>query len=90
MGLVELQNQGFIKYIVSQNVDGLFLRSGIRQENLSELHGNVYLEVCQRNSTQNRITNCVECEHRYLRDFDAALDGNNKTHYTGRLCTQGT
>ena len=47
MALVELQNKGMIKYVVSQNVDGLFLRCGIHPDKLSELHGNVYLEVCQ-------------------------------------------
>ena len=75
MSLVQLQNAGIVKFIVSQNVDGLFLRSGIKYENLSELHGNVYTEACST------------CGYRYLRDFDAAMEGNDK-HFTGRFCTQ--
>jgi len=29
MALVELQNRGFLKYLISQNSDGLHRRSGI-------------------------------------------------------------
>ena len=39
MTLKELQDQGLLKYVVSQNVDGLHRRSGIRKECISELHG---------------------------------------------------
>jgi len=77
MALVELQNMGILKYISSQNVDGLFLRSGIKEELLSELHGNVYLEKCKK------------CQKKYLREFDAALDSKNN-HQTGRLCSVET
>ncbi|KAI6660693.1 hypothetical protein LOD99_10304 [Oopsacas minuta] len=46
MTLKELQDRNILKYVVSQNVDGLHRRSGIRKECISELHGNCYLEVC--------------------------------------------
>ncbi|KAG5770100.1 hypothetical protein H9Q73_013336 [Fusarium xylarioides] len=39
MALVELQNQGVLKYLVSQNCDGLHRRSGILRDRISELHG---------------------------------------------------
>ncbi|KAG5744291.1 hypothetical protein H9Q69_013123 [Fusarium xylarioides] len=38
MALVELQNQGVLKYLVSQNCDGLHRRSGILRDRISELH----------------------------------------------------
>ena len=57
MSMVELQNQGILKYTISQNVDGLHRRSGIKPDMLSELHGNVYLEVCD------------DCGTEYLRNY---------------------
>lgn len=50
--IVELQNLGKLKFLISQNVDNLHLRSGIRPESLAELHGNVAKLRCQRCQTQ--------------------------------------
>jgi len=50
--IVELQNLGRLKFLISQNVDNLHLRSGIRPELLAELHGNVTKLKCQRCQTQ--------------------------------------
>ena len=44
--LVELQRIGKLRFLVTQNTDGLHLRSGIRPENLAELHGNGRLMRC--------------------------------------------
>ncbi|MHA1450868.1 MAG: Sir2 family NAD-dependent protein deacetylase, partial [Candidatus Hodarchaeales archaeon] len=45
--IVELQNMGLMKFLISQNVDGLHLKSGIRPELIAELHGNSTLLKCQ-------------------------------------------
>nr|MDO8109315.1 Sir2 family NAD-dependent protein deacetylase [Candidatus Sigynarchaeota archaeon] len=50
--LVELQDMGFLKFVISQNVDNLHLRSGIRPDMISELHGNY------------TFMQCLECEKR--------------------------
>lgn len=77
MAVVGLLRAGFLTYVSSQNVDGLFLRAGVPEDQLSELHGNVYLETCRR------------CRARYLRDFDAAADGDD-SHNTSRRCSKAT
>jgi mono-ADP-ribosyltransferase sirtuin 6 len=49
--IVELQKIGKLKFLISQNVDNLHLKSGIRSELLAELHGNM---------TQLRCTSCQQ------------------------------
>jgi NAD-dependent deacetylase len=39
--IVELQNIGKLKFLISQNVDNLHLKSGIKPELIAELHGNM-------------------------------------------------
>jgi mono-ADP-ribosyltransferase sirtuin 6 len=36
----------FVKYVISQNVDGLFLKTGIERKFLSEVHGNFFVDEC--------------------------------------------
>jgi NAD-dependent SIR2 family protein deacetylase len=43
-----LQDLGKLKFLISQNVDNLHLKSGIRPELLAELHGNITKLRCQR------------------------------------------
>jgi len=50
LAIVELQKLGKLAFLISQNVDNLHLKSGIRPESLAELHGNL---------TKVR---CVDCE----------------------------
>lgn len=46
--IVELQKMGKLKFLISQNVDNLHLKSGIRPELLAELHGNMTKLRCTR------------------------------------------
>jgi NAD-dependent SIR2 family protein deacetylase len=74
MSLVALQNAGIMKYLISQNCDGLHRRSGIDPAQISELHGNSNIEECEK------------CGKQYLRDFACYRIGRGHDHYTGRHC----
>ncbi|XP_038079094.1 NAD-dependent protein deacetylase sirtuin-6-like [Patiria miniata] len=71
--LIELERTGFVKYVVSQNVDGLHLRSGFPRDRLSELHGNMFVEQCDK------------CNKQYIRDTAVPTLGLKPT---GGQCTQ--
>ncbi|KAL3488399.1 DHS-like NAD/FAD-binding domain-containing protein [Aspergillus germanicus] len=78
MALVELQNRGILKYLVSQNCDGLHRRSGIEAQNISELHGNNTREVCK------------SCGKEYIRDYRVSGSRpDHNDHRTGRRCLCG-
>jgi NAD-dependent deacetylase len=48
LAIVELQKIGKVKFLISQNVDNLHLKSGIRPDLLAELHGNMTKLRCTR------------------------------------------
>ncbi|KAI4458776.1 nad-dependent protein deacetylase sirtuin-(6/7) family member [Holotrichia oblita] len=46
MALKKLIDDGYIRYIVSQNIDGLHLKTGVVRQHIAELHGNMFIEQC--------------------------------------------
>jgi NAD+-dependent protein deacetylase sirtuin 6 len=66
-----LIHAGLFHHVISQNVDGLHLRSGVPEYNLSELHGNIFKEKCST------------CGKEYLRTYDVGGMGLN---LTGGVC----
>ncbi len=46
IAIFELQNLGKLAFLISQNVDNLHLKSGIKPEKLAELHGNLTKVRC--------------------------------------------
>ncbi len=47
LAVAELQRMGKLAFLISQNVDNLHLKSGIRPELIAELHGNITRLRCQ-------------------------------------------
>jgi NAD-dependent SIR2 family protein deacetylase len=48
LAIVELQTLNKLKFLISQNVDNLHLKSGIQAQMLAELHGNIARLRCRR------------------------------------------
>ena len=46
--IAALHDAGIVKHVISQNIDGLHHRGGLPREALSELHGNVWVDRCDR------------------------------------------
>jgi NAD-dependent SIR2 family protein deacetylase len=62
MAITELQNLGKLAFLISQNVDNLHLKSGIKPELLAELHGNLTKVRCERcDFKMDRIEGEREC-----------------------------
>jgi NAD-dependent SIR2 family protein deacetylase len=60
--ITELQNIGKLAFLISQNVDNLHLKSGIKPEMLAELHGNLTKVRCvQCDFKMDRVEGEGEC-----------------------------
>ncbi|MGC9325473.1 MAG: Sir2 family NAD-dependent protein deacetylase [Desulfomonilia bacterium] len=60
--LVELQDLGKMKFLISQNVDNLHIKSGIRHDLIAELHGNMAKLRCTRcGATVDKSSGASRC-----------------------------
>jgi NAD-dependent deacetylase sirtuin 7 len=74
MCLAKMVQEGLVSHVVSQNCDGLHVRSCLNRSSLSEVHGNMYTEVCS------------SCDRLYFRLFDVTGQTSLYRHCTGRTC----
>jgi len=71
MALAKLVEVGKVKFIVTQNIDGLHLRSGVSRSSIAELHGNMFVDQCDK------------CHRMFVRDSPAPTVGQK---YVGGDC----
>ncbi|CAG5024967.1 unnamed protein product [Parnassius apollo] len=74
MALSALWARGALKFVVSQNCDGLHVRAGLPRRALAELHGDMFCERCAR------------CGRVLMRAFDTTERTRRHAHATRRLC----
>ena len=58
--------RGMVKHVITQNCDGLHRLSGVSANQLSELHGNVFIEYCRK------------CGREYERNYDVENSAANE------------
>ena len=75
MAFVKLMEEGYLKFVISQNVDGMHRKSGILPAKLAEVHGNTNVEKC------------AKCGKEYMRDYRVRTAQKVFEHKTGRKCT---
>ena len=66
-----LKLYGKVQFIVTQNIDGLHLRSGVPRRNIAELHGNMFTAQCDK------------CKRMFVRGSPAPTVGQK---YVGEDC----
>jgi len=71
MAISKLIQQGYVNHLISQNVDGLHLKSGVPYDKITELHGNIFIETCQEWGTS------------YQRSYRTRI-AEGRTHETNR------
>jgi len=83
LAISDLVQLGYFKRVISTNIDGLHIRSGVPKESLIEVQGNIYEEEC------------VQCSKVYLRTYDVTVKtwcNPEPRHapigskFTGRIC----
>ena len=76
-----LQGAGYVQYVITQNIDGLHLKSGLPRSKMSELHGNMFIHQCNF------------CKRQFVRETAVTTVGEKclnipcpATNKTGRGC----
>ena len=72
MAIARLHSNGFIKFVATTNVDDLHVKSGVPKDSLAELHGNSFVEECEK------------CLKPYKRSFVTRNATGLFEHHTGR------
>lgn len=84
MALVAMVKAKIVQLIISQNVDGLHLKSGLPRDNLAELHGNVFMERCEKCGKEFLRENAVETVG-LKRTGNRCLGGGSRGNCRGKL-----
>lgn len=90
--LAKMNYLGMLQYIATQNCDNLHQKAGIDRNHISDLHGNLFVEVCEKCTseytrdyvTESSHIESVEENKCYLQCSECGWN-----HHTGRKCRHG-
>ncbi|XP_030384354.1 NAD-dependent protein deacetylase Sirt6 isoform X2 [Scaptodrosophila lebanonensis] len=87
MALLALVEHGYVQYIVTQNIDGLHLKSGLSRRNLAEVHGNMFIEQCRKCRRQFICPTASKTVGQKTMGYpcQSGLDGNSRSCRSGIL-----
>ena len=71
MAIAKLIDMNLAQFIISQNIDGLHMRSGIPRTSIAELHGNMFVDACKT------------CKRMFVRGTPAPTVGQK---FVGKSC----
>ena len=84
---MKLLEMGHLKYIISQNTDGLHRLSGIPAGKISELHGNAFVERCEKCEARYELPKSCKSYQQGIRNVPAKpCERCRIDHRTGRVC----
>ncbi|XP_041980498.1 NAD-dependent protein deacetylase Sirt6 [Aricia agestis] len=85
MIIKKLVEENKVQYVVSQNIDGLHLKSGLPRKYLAELHGNMFVDECNLCKRQFVRSSPVETVGKKCSGVQCAAGYNGGRPCRGRL-----
>lgn len=86
--IVKLMDMGLIKFLISQNTDGLHVLSGVGTDQISELHGNAFMELCEKCGMRFPSNTTYRNGHKDPTIKPKPCDKCRINHRTGRRCPE--
>lgn len=89
--LVKMYEMGKLEYCITQNCDNLHEKAGLSRMNISDLHGNVFTEYCEKCFTEyvNEEEVDIFSTDCYNEPYYKKCPTCRYNHYTGRICSHG-
>ena len=89
--IARLHDLGKMDYCITQNCDDLHAKAGLDRNFISDLHGNVFIEYCEKCMMQYIREYCVDVDSTDCMKESYAVKCRTCgwNHYTGRRCDSG-
>lgn len=88
--LVALKEHNLMHFVITQNCDNLHVKAGFPRSSTVDLHGNIFVEWCEKCSTEYERDFEVDVYSTDCKSEDYAVECSfcSWNHYTGRVCSK--